>query len=186
MIMGAGFHVYNRVSPEVSVHIINAFTLLAIMFGLETLKLTPSDYSEIYGFHKKLLHCTQHLPKATAAPALYTLTGSLPIKAIHHKNVLTLFGSMLRREGLIEQELFARQLAVKDLTSNSWTTLVKELRPIAFVFLHDPPMKGRWKVQVKKVVHHYWEEQVRKEAASKSMLQYLNNKQWKIGQVPPV
>ena len=55
MIMGAGFHGYNGVNPEVSIHIINAFILLTIMFGLETLKLTPSDYREISGFHRKLL-----------------------------------------------------------------------------------------------------------------------------------
>ena len=107
-----------------SVHIINAFILLAILFGLETLKLTPSSYSKISGFYRKLLHCIQHLPKATASLALYILTGSLPIKAIHHKNVLTLLGSMLRREGSIELELITRQLALKDLNSNSWTTLV--------------------------------------------------------------
>ena len=103
MLIGAGFHGYNGVSPEVSVHIINALILLAIMFGRKTLKLTQSNNNtEISGFHRKLLHSIHHLPKATAAVALYISTGSLPIKATHHKNVLTLFGSMLRREGSIE------------------------------------------------------------------------------------
>ena len=100
LIMIAGFHGYNRNSPEVSVYIVNAFTLAAVMFELETLK--PSDSSEISGFHRNLPHCIQHLPKATVATALYILTGSLPIKATHDNNVLTLFGSMLRREGLID------------------------------------------------------------------------------------
>ena len=80
MIMGAGFHGHNGASPKVYVHIIYSFILLAIMFRLKILKLIPSDYREISGFHGKQLHCIQHLPKATVAPALYILTSSCPSK----------------------------------------------------------------------------------------------------------
>ena len=42
-LMGAGLYGLNRVSPEVSVNMVNIYIIPAIMLGLETLCLSPID-----------------------------------------------------------------------------------------------------------------------------------------------
>ena len=49
--MGAGLYGLNGVSPEVSVNMINIYIIRAIMFGLETLRLSHTDYRELEGYH---------------------------------------------------------------------------------------------------------------------------------------
>ena len=191
MIMGAGFYGLNGISPEVSIHIINIYILPAIMFGLDTLRLTRTDYGELANYHRKLLRCIQHLPKATAGPALYLLTGSLPVEALHHKNVLTLFGSMTRREGSTEHSIIARQLAMKDMSSKSWLTLVRELLqqyslPSAFLLLEHPLKKERWKNMLKSAINQFWEKELRRKAAEKSTLKLLNAEACAIGKIHPI
>jgi hypothetical protein len=126
-LMGAGLHGLNGVSPEVSISMINTYVLPVVMYGLDAIVLNAKNYHELHMFHRKLLRQVQHFPKATAIPALHLLTGSLPLEALHHKSVLSLFGRILNREESIEREVVLRQLGMKDLTSASWTSLVRRL-----------------------------------------------------------
>jgi hypothetical protein len=64
---------------------------------------------------------------STSLPALHLLSASTPVEALHHKSVLSLFGRILNRENLTEKQLILRQMAMKDLSSHSWTALVRKL-----------------------------------------------------------
>ena len=190
-LMGAGMYGLNGVSPKVSVSMLNTYVIPAVMHGLENLRLSSTDYQELATFHQKLLRNIQHLPRATAIPALYLLTGSTPLEAIHHRNVLTLYARMLRREDSVERDIIARQLAVKDMTSNSWVILVRELLckydlPSAFELLRSPPRKVVWKKKVKEAINTHWFSSLRKEAGRMSTLKYLNTEACTPGSVHQV
>lgn len=67
------------------------------------------------------------LPSNTADPAVYILSGTIPIEAVVHKKVLTLFGSIMRLpENAIEYRLAIKQLEHKSLDSHSWFIVVKK------------------------------------------------------------
>jgi hypothetical protein len=56
----------------------------------------------------------------TPDPAIYILTGLLPIEAQIHIKALTLFGNVCRQdEACIEKQLAIRQLRVQSMNSNS-------------------------------------------------------------------
>ena len=68
------------------------------------------------------------LPITTADPAVYKLSGTLPIEAMILQRVLTFFGNITRLpESSIENQLAVRQLTVKTLDSNSWFVAVGTL-----------------------------------------------------------
>ena len=63
-----------------------------------------------------------------ADPAVYSLTGAIPIEDAVHKRALTLFANVSRLgEDAIKKQLARRQLAVKGYESNSWSVAVKKL-----------------------------------------------------------
>lgn len=197
-LMGAGMHGLNGVGPEISVTLISVYVLPVVMYGLDTMRLTQPDYKELNKLHRELLRRLQHLPISTAIPAIYLLTGSHPIEALHHKGVLSLFGNVLRREDSTEKELVMRQLAMKDLKSNSWTSLVRELLyqydlPPAFQLAENPPQKLAWKKTVKLAISTYWQDKLTSEASQKKTLHLINlddcehgkvHQAWKCGDDP--
>ena len=190
-LMGAGLHGLNGVSPEVSMSMIDSYVMPTVMYGLDAMELSASDYRELHTFQRRLLRQIQHLPKATAVPALYLLTGSLPLEAHHHKSVLSLFGRMVSRNGSLEREIVLRQLGMKDLQSGSWVSLVRRLLlqyelPSAFDLASDPPRKAKWKDSIKRAIYHHWEEKLKTEAANKSSLTLLNLEACTPGKVHPV
>lgn len=189
--MGAGLHGLNGVSPEVTVTLVNIYVLPAVMYGLETTRLTETDYATLEKYHRTLLRQLQHLPQSTAIPAIYLLTGSLPIRAIHHKKVLTFYASILRKEGSVERELVCRQLTMKTMDSNSWTVQVRELLhhyglPSAFDLMKCVPGKCQWKNLVDNKVNNYWLHKLSEEASMKSTLSYLQLKNCQVGKTHQV
>ena len=68
------------------------------------------------------------LPVKVADPAIYLLSGTLPIDAMIYHRVLTFFGNISRlSDSSTEKRLAERQLAVKSLDSHSWFVVVKKL-----------------------------------------------------------
>ena len=68
----------------------------------------------------------------------YLLTGIIPISAIHPKKVWTFFCSILWQDNAIERDVICRQLTLKDLNSNSWTTQVRELLYLYILISFQP------------------------------------------------
>ena len=63
-----------------------------------------------------------------ADPAVYTLTGTIPIEGVVYSRALNLFGSICRlNEESIEKQVARRQLAVKGDKSNSWFIAIKDI-----------------------------------------------------------
>ena len=70
------------------------------------------------------------------------------------KNILSLFGRVLRDQSSIENELAVRQLAIMSITEKDWFSSVRVVLnayslPSAYELLKNPPSKEQWKKTVK-------------------------------------
>ena len=46
-LMGAGLHVINGVKPSVSAHLVRIYILPRLLYGLDVIRLTPSDLKNL-------------------------------------------------------------------------------------------------------------------------------------------
>ena len=179
-LMGSGLHGLNGVGPEVGKHLLAIFIIPRLCHGLETLILSGQELATLEDFFRRNLRNIQHLPKSTATPALYLLSGFLPLKALLHIRTLTFFTSTLRRgEQSIEFRLIERQLAMKSGSSSGWVWHVQALLthyglPSAFSLLRHQPGKVEWKKMVKSTVTRRWECELKGEARKKKTLSLVN------------
>ena len=130
----------------------------------------------------------QGLPNKTSDTAALALMGTLPISVCIEKNILSLFGRVVRDRNSIEHELATRQLAVRSITEKSWFSSVRMVLnaydlPSAYDLIENPPSKEQWKKTVKSKVHQAIENQWRTDIESKSSLKYLHPEAVKIGKV---
>lgn len=119
------------------------------------------------------------LPNPTADPAVYILTGTIPIEGLIHKRALSLFGNVCRSgDGATEWQLAKRQLTVKTLNSKSWFIAIKKILikydlPDPVELLCNPPKKSSWKQSVNKQINSYWIDRIKCSAKLYSSLQNI-------------
>ena len=75
------------------------------------------------------------------------------ISACIEKNILSLFGRVVRDQSSIENDIAVRQLAVRSISEKSWFSSVRIILntydlPSAYELLENPPTKEQWKKSV--------------------------------------
>ncbi|MEW8547754.1 MAG: reverse transcriptase family protein, partial [Candidatus Thiodiazotropha sp.] len=127
-LMGAGLHGQNGLDPDTSIHVLQTYILPILVYGLEVLLPRRTLMEKAERFYKKLLKQILSLPDTTADPAVYLLTGSIPLEGVIHSRALTLFGSICRLdEEAVEKQVARRQLSVKGDNSCSWFVDLRNL-----------------------------------------------------------
>ena len=110
--------------------------------------------------NKKFLKHILGVSDTTADPAIYILTGTIPLEGVIYKSVLSLFGNVCRQEDTsTEMRLAERQLTVKDDSSHSWYIAVTNIMrkyglPDPLDLLQCPPSKFAWKRRVNKQINN--------------------------------
>ena len=95
--------------------------------------------------YKRLLKQILSVLITVADPAMYLLSGALPVEAIIHKRILSLFANITRLPSQsIEVRLAKRQLEIKTFRSNSWFIAVKKILikydlPLPETLIDNPP-----------------------------------------------
>ena len=109
-----------------------------------------------------------------------TIEGTLDCK------LLGFLGKILSDKSSILYQIGLRQLAIKDMTSNSWFISMIKLTfkynlPSPHQYIQSPIALKKWKWMVKNAVRSHWDAKILSEAATKSTLQLLIQKQptWK-------
>lgn len=177
--MASGLHGENGLDPETCTHLFQIYVLPIMVYGLEVVLPKPALVDKLNRTYKKIIKEILSLPVTAADPAVYILSGALPIEGIIHKRTLILFGSICRLdESSVEKQLARRQLAVKCSNSNSWyievrKILVKYDLPSCWDLLDHPVKKDRWRRTVNRKVNAYWSEHIRQAAELYSSLKYL-------------
>jgi len=176
---GAGLHGLNGVGPKVSIHMFNIYVYPILTYGLESLILDAEHYKTLESFYKSVLRKIQHLPESTATPAIYILLGCIPLQGLLHIKLLTFYVSILQNSESVECEIVKRQLAMKELSAESWVNQVRRVLskynlPSAYKLLLSPPEKSTWKSQVTKTVASHWLDELCLQAASMKTLSFVN------------
>ena len=178
-LMGSGLHGENGLDPETSIHLLQTYVLPVLVYGLEVVLPKASLMDKLERTYKKFVKHILSLPVTVADPAVYVLSGAMPIEGVIHKRALVMFGSLCRLgEALVEKRLIRRQLAVKSFESSSWFVEVRKLfikydLPDCWDVIDEPQSKTKWKSAVHKRVNDYWAEHVKSRALMYTSLEYL-------------
>ena len=138
-LFGGGFHGNNKLDPETLIHLFNTYITPVLMYGMELIipKTTPLER-----YQKKLLKQVLLLPPNTPDPAVYLLSGTLPVEAQLHIRALSFFNNICNQEEKSIEKLSARQqLRIKTIKSNSWFIEIKKM--LIKYNLQDPVLLGQ-------------------------------------------
>lgn len=161
-LMGTGLHGTNGLDPETKISLLKTYVLPILTYGLEIVIPTGKNLDCVDLFYKKTLKQILNLPIQIADPAVYIVSGLLPVEAEIHLKILSTFGNICRaKTDSIEWRLADRQLTLKSFDSHSWFIDLKKICIKYNIlechqFLQNPMKKTEWKSMVKKRVHGYW------------------------------
>ena len=178
-LMGAGFHGINGLSPVTTKRMMQLYITPRLLFGLETLIINSKQRELLEKYYRTLLRRLQSLPESTAIEALYILCDTLPIKAQLDIRTLTFFGKIANQDNDLLQQIGLRQLATKNLNSNSWFIYVTKLAakyslPSTHKMMSNPITESQWKQLVKREVTKFWCIKTKETASNKSSLKYID------------
>ena len=97
-LMPSGCQGPNGLDPETSIHLLQTYVLPTLIYGMEVVRKTSRYTREVLQKYLKLL---LSILVATADPAVYVLSGTVPIDATIHKRALT--------QGLFWPKIFVRE-----------------------------------------------------------------------------
>ena len=124
--------------------------------------MTRNELASIDHHYKVSLERLQRLYKATPAPVVFFLAGSLPAKALLHLRQLSLFG-MIARLGPsnILFQLGWSILRSDQASSHSWFHQIEDISekyslPPPLTILASPPTKSCYKRTVKMKILDWW------------------------------
>ena len=157
-LMGAGFNGGSGLKTSQNGHIWTTFVIPRLLYGLETQLLKPKDVEILENFQRKCLKQIQGLADNTSNSACLVLLGILPVEAVLHKNLLSLFVSMMQNENSVEYEIAHRQLLMRDAPQESIFTYIKSILeyydlPSIFGLINNPPTKAEWKRTLNHKIH---------------------------------
>ena len=179
-LLSAGFHGTNGLDPVTSISIYKTYIQPVLTYGLEILQPGPSNMTKLEKFQKSLLKKVLSLPPNTPDPAIYIISGVLPIEASIDTKCLTLFNNICRQDDKsVEKQLAYRQLHIELDSSSSWYVITKKLLykygfSDIFQFLDNPPSKYEWKKLIQKKTDSYWVQRITHDCTFYSSLIHLN------------
>ena len=177
-LLSAGLHGTNGLPARTALHLYQVYILPRVLYGLEALVIKKTQTDSIEQFQRSVLRSLLGLPNRTAIPALYILSGKIPIdRQIDQKQIMFLH-SLISQGGRL-RDLVQRQYVMKKATSKSWIPYIKKILwqyelPSIHDLLADTPSKLTWKHTVKQAILKETKKSVEEEAKSMSSLRFLN------------
>ena len=127
-LFGSGFHGNNGLDPESLLHIYKTYVLPILLYGMALLLPSSKPLEQLEMFQKRIIKQLLSLPTRCPDPAIYILTGILPIEAQIHLKALVFFNNVCHQEeSSIERRLAVRQLTVKVDSSNRWFICINNI-----------------------------------------------------------
>ena len=140
--------------------------------------LRTNNLNPLSIFQRKCLRGFLHLSDKSPIPALFFLTGELPIEAKLHRDIFsTLYNIWLNPQTKI-YSLVKYLMENSPNNSRTWSQHVKNLAQmygIADVDMKStPPPKTKYKSSILARITQFWETKLRKDAQNNSKMKYLN------------
>ena len=169
-----------KLSPRVLLHVWSLYVSPVLRSGLSALPIRPPIMKTLTRFHTKTLRGILKLSPTSPLPPLYFLLGELPIEAVLHIDVLTLFWNIWANPNTKAFEILKYLLMMSNSSSLTWAAHVRILfqlyqLPDPLVLLNNQLWpKNRYKLHIKTSVCAFHESVWRSKAANNSKLTYLN------------
>ena len=178
-LFGAGMHGLNGLNPKTAIKLWKIYVIPRMLYGLDIVSTNPADISKIEDYQRKTMKQLQHLPPNTSNPATYLLCGVLPIQAEVDKRCLSAFVRFISNVNSAEYHVIKRQAVMKDLSSKSWLTNIKEILhkyelPSVYSLLQNTPTKSEWKLDVKKAITKKCTKVLLEQMSNQSTTKYIN------------
>ncbi|MES9884559.1 MAG: hypothetical protein ABW185_27255 [Sedimenticola sp.] len=97
-LMGAGFHSGNGLKHETCARLWISEVVPRLIYGLEVMDLRAKGITELELFQRKNMKQLQGLPSKTPNSISIAMLGLLPVESAVHKNMLSLFGNIIRNK----------------------------------------------------------------------------------------
>lgn len=177
--MKAGFHGTTGLTNACLKRMIDLYIIPRLLYGLESLIVTEKQKTLLETAYRDLLKRIQALPQRTANEAPYLLFHSTTAEGTLDIRTLTFFGKIINDSSSILHQICIRQLATKELSSNSWFISIVKLTfkyglPSPHDVIQNPMKYNTWKRLVKKTVHMFWKEELETAAKEKPTLQLIH------------
>ncbi|MEW8548126.1 MAG: reverse transcriptase family protein, partial [Candidatus Thiodiazotropha sp.] len=95
-LMASGLHGRNGLDPETSIQLYQTYVIPVLLYGLEILLPNVKCTDMLEKMNKKFLKQILSLSTTTADPAVYILSGTIPVEGLIHKRALSFFGNICR------------------------------------------------------------------------------------------
>ena len=172
--LGPAFSFKCLLGPLVKLHIYQTFVCPVLLSGLSSLVIQPTTLSPLSIFQRKVLKGVLQLSKQASTASIHFLTGELPIEAMLHGDILSLFFSVWANPDLKIHTMV--KYLVTNSTDNSWTWS-NSIRKIANQYgleepmqlmYKDAPSRSNFKNDVITRICAFHEQDLRKNAEQKS------------------
>ena len=179
-LLGPAFAQKNLVSPIAKLHIFRLRTCPVTRSGLSALALRPTQLQPIDSFHKKVLRSFLSLSERSPIPALYFLTGEIPMSGRIHRDVFSIFYSIWRNPDTKIHSIVKYLLEESCENSRTWSVHVRNLAlkygiPDPLLLLNSDPMsKESFKEMISTRIVSYFEGEMRDKSLNNSQMRYLN------------
>ena len=188
--MRVGLHGIEGLGPATSFKIIKIYIIPCLLHGLEATILSSKDLACMEKYYKGLLRQIQALPENTASEAIYLLLGAIPVQAIYHIKVMTLFGSICCLPQTHALQLLCKRQLAMDNSKNSWINLVTSIGEKYNIDIHKqmqfPWPKQAWKIYIKNTITEQNREYLLSSAADKSSLKWMIMEDHNLNKVHPI
>ena len=140
-------------------------------------------------FQKKMLKQILSVPMSTPDPAVYILTGILPVEAQIHTKMMTFFSNICQQsDNSVEKQLGKRQLDVKSSGSHSWYIEVQRVMfkynlGRAIDMLNNADVTKTTVNQIKRQIANHWVNEISVIANLYQGLKYLQTDNFMAGKI---
>ena len=177
-LLGPGLSRKSRLSPTVKLHLYRVYICPIARSGLSAMTLRTNYLNPLSIFQRKCLRGFIHLSDKSPVPALFFLTGELPIEAKLHRDIFsTLYNIWLNPQTKI-YSLVKYLIENSPNNSRTWSQHVKHLAQMYGIEDIDmkstPPPKTKYKSSILVKITQFWETKLRKDAQNNSKMKYLN------------
>ena len=94
--MPSGCHGHNGLDQKSTIHLFQTYVLPTLIYGMEVVLPRGKHLDTLEKSYKKYMKLLLSIPVTTADPAVYIISGTVPVEATIHKRALILFGNISR------------------------------------------------------------------------------------------
>jgi hypothetical protein len=169
------------ISPIASRKMFLCYHQPSFIYGLDTLSLNKADIDSLERNYRRIIKKFMCLPENTPSTTVYLTFGVLPFEAQRDLEILGLLGqiSVCPSDQQSVKDVIMYNLMFYGNKLKGWSTLVRQIchkydLPDPLDYMCNPWRADRWRSHCNQVIHTYWVNKLRSEAAELDSLQYLD------------